>query len=235
MLALKIFLIFTLNQIIFSLNNKMKNLDKEKENLRFLNLIQNIPVDNNIPIIIQDMPKDDSPNTIKNNPIPIHIPMITDLNNPINIITNTSIKINNTNRNPMCTPECLTGCEVQFQKLILQKNCITNICKCHIIKINSEIINETNGINTDIKEEKIILSLMNNNNKLDDIVEEFPYTYYLFILFLFVIYEIYTIYKLTNKGILFNKEFTLNEDKDERIKDYIDVLYDDKELIECLI
>ena len=238
MVTLKIFLLFVLNKFVFSLKNKMNNkynIIQNKENLRSLQLIQNIPVDNNIPIIVQDINRDNkNPNIIENNPIPIHIPMITDLNKPLNIITNTSIKINNTNKDPMCTPECLAGCEVQFQKLVLQKNCIINICKCQIIEINSEIVNET-FVNNNIKEEKILMSIFNNNDKFKNISDEFPYTYYFFILFFFVIYEIYIVYKLSNKGFVFNNEFVINKDKEKRIKDYLDLLYEDEELIECLI
>ena len=186
---------------------------------------------------MQDINKDtpEANNLHNNNPIPLHIPMITDLRKPINIITNTSIQINNTNKDPMCSPECCAGCEVQFQTLILQKNCIINICKCQIIEITSEMINKTDDINIDIKEDKILLLLMNNKETLSNITEEFPYCYYFIILFFFIMYEIYIAYKITKKDICYNNELTFNKVKEKRIKDYMDLLYNDEELIECLI
>ena len=161
MVILKIFVFFLFNNLAFCIKNKINKFKDNKINLRFLNTnpIQNIPVDSNIPIIVQDIYKNDniSNHNTNNRPIPIHIPIILpDINNQIKIITNTSIKINNTNKDPMCTPECCAGCEVQFQELTLQKNCITNICKCQIIEINRQKINETNK---ELKQEKLI-SLM---------------------------------------------------------------------------
>ena len=237
MASLRIILFFILNRIIVSLKNNRDNSDKNNINLRFLNLIPNIPVENNIPII-QDINKNNiniDPTKIQNNQNPLYIPIIIPhLNNPIHIITNTSIKINMTNKDPMCTTECIAGCEVQFQKVLMQKNCITNICKCQIIEINSEKINITNG-NNKIKEEKIDLSLMDYKNKMNSIEDSFPHTFYLFILLVFAIYEIFILYKLIYKGFVLNNEDIIKKDKEKRIKDYMDLLYDDEELIECLI
>ena len=238
MVALRIILLFLFNQIVLSLKNKLDNNNKKEVNLRSLNLIQNIPVENNIPII-QDFNKNNiiksDPKNIQNNQNPLHIPIIIPrLNKPMHIITNTSIKINMTNKDPMCTPECIAGCEVQFQKVIMEKNCIINVCKCQIIEINSEKINMTNG-NTKIKEEKISLSLMDNKIKMNSIEDNFPYTFYFFILLIFVIYEIYIIYRLNYKGFVLNNEEVPKKNKEDRIKDYMDLLYDDEELIECLI
>ena len=241
MAKLKIFLLCILNQIVFSLKKKTNKITLSKQNFRFLNQIHNIPVDNNIPMIVGDINKDNqNQDNLQINLIPI-IPMITDLNNSINIITNTSIQINNTNRDPMCTPECCAGCEVQFQILILQKNCIINICKCQIIEINSEIegeTNETSGLKDDIKdikEDKTFFLLMNNKKKLSNLGDEESYSYYFIILFLFVIYEVYIVYKITKKDFEVNNELILNKDKEKKIKDYMDLLYDDEDLIECLI
>ena len=239
MMALRIILLFLFNQIAFSLKNKIDNNNNKKiRNLVGLNYIQIIPVENNIPII-QDINNNNNlnvdPKIIQNNQNPLHIPIIIpNLNNQLHIITNNSIKINMTKKDPMCTPECITGCEVQFQKILMEKNCIINVCKCQIIEINSEKINITNG-NTTIKEEKISLSLMDYKNKMVSIEDNFPYTFYFFILLIFVIYEIYILYKLNNKEFALNNEDKLKKDKENRIKDYMDLLYDDEELIECLI
>lgn len=236
MVILNIFLLLLLNNLIFCIKNKINKYKDNKINLRILNVnpIQNIPVDNNIPIIVQDINENENiSNHINNIPIPIRIPIIIpDINNQIKIITNTSIKINNTKKDPMCTPECCAGCEVQFQKLALQKNCITNICKCQIIEINKEKINETIK---NIKEDKLI-SLMKYEDGFNNREENnFSYSYYLFIIIIFVIYEIYVIYKMNDKGNLFINKNSLKKDKEKRIKDYMDLLYGDEELIECLI
>ena len=237
MVSLRIILLLSFNRIIFASKNKLDNINKNNLNLRFLNIIPNIPVENNIPII-QDINKNNinsAPKMIENNQNPLHIPIIIpQLNSQMNIITNTSIKINMTNKDPMCTTECIAGCEVQFQKVLMQKNCIINVCKCQIIEINSEKINITNGDNK-IEEEKIVLSLMDYKNKMISIEDTFPYIFYFYILLIFVIYEIYILYKLNYKEFAFNNEDILKKDKENRIKDYMDLLYDDEDLIECLI
>ena len=232
MAILKIFLLFLLIEMTFSAKNKINNIKNNKINLRSLNMIQNIPVDNNIPIIIQDV-NNNNPNHI-NNPIPFQIPMFPNLNNnSIHIITNTSIKINSTKKDPMCTHECCAGCKVQFQKLILQKNCIINICKCKIIENNIENKNETIG---QIKKEESLLLLMDTNNIFNNSENSSSYSYYLFVLFIFVIYEIYIIYRLNHKGMQLSSDIEpIKKDKEARIKDYMDLLYDDDELIECFI
>ena len=227
MISLNIFILFLLNKIAFSLKNKFNNIPDNKINMRFLDMIPNIPVENNIPIIIvQDINKFD--NNSSPPPNPIIIPIIIPDNNKVKIITNTSIKINTTKMDPMCTPECCAGCRVQFQKLAAQKICITNICKCQIIEINTEKINDINGINNNIKEEKTLLLLNNLEN-------DFSYFYYSFVIFLFIIYEICILYIFNYKGKEFNYNNTFQNDKESRIRDYMDLLYDDEELIECLI
>ena len=226
-MILKLFLIFVLNKISFSLKNKFN-----KNNpiyLRSLNVIPNIPVDNNIPIIVvQDINKIDNKTNTQNTRNPMIIPIILPDNNKIKIITNTTFKINTTKMDPMCTPECCAGCRVQFQKINAQKNCITNICKCQIIEINNEKIEKTSGINKNITEEKALLLL----NNLED---DFSYFYYSFIIFIFVIYEIFILYKIYYKGKEFYNNNIFQKEKESRIRDYIDLLYDDEELIECLI
>ena len=229
MISLNIFVLFLLNKISFSLKNKFNNNRENKINMRFLDMIPNIPVENNIPIIIvQDINKFDNKSNPNNNPNPIIFPIIIPDNNKVKIITNTSIKINTTKMDPMCTLECCAGCRVQFQKLAAQKICITNICKCQIIEINTEKINATNGINNNIKEEKTLLFLNN-------LETNFSYFYYSFVIFLFIIYEICILYIINYKGKEFNNNNTFQKDKESRIRDYMDLLYDDEELIECLI
>ena len=243
-MVLKIFLLFILFELIFSLkSNIFNNNVKNRMKFRFLNFIQNTPVENNIPIIVQDINNNDNPKhkaNINLNPIPIHIPIISDGNNKVKIITNTSIKINTTKMDPMCTPECCMGCRVQFQKLIMQKNCITNVCKCQIIEINSEKINENIEINDDIKVEKIIFLLNNKKDKkidMENIENDSSHSYYLIILFIFVIYELSIIYKFISKRKENDDDNTksFKREKEKRLKDYIDLVNDDEELIECLI
>ena len=235
MAILKILLLFLLNSMTTSIKNKIINIKNNKNNLRSLNMIQSIPVDNNIPIIIPELNKNNNPNNIQN----IHIPIINrDLNNSIHIITDTSIRINTTKKDPMCTPECCVGCEVQFQKVIMQKNCIINVCKCQIIEINSEKINETVSTNKNktITEGNTFLLLMDNKKLFNNTENSISYTYYLFILFAFVIYEIYIIYRLNFKGFeINNNSESLKKDKEERIRDYMELVYGDEELIECFI
>ncbi len=238
-----IFILFLLNTISFSFKNKFLNLTKHTTNLRLLNIINNVPVDNNIPIIIHDpnpinINNNDNSNTNIINPNPNLIPAIVP-NSKIKIITNTSIKINTTNMDPMCTVECCMGCRVQFQNLILQKNCITTICKCQIIETENVNITMEEINNNNLTEDNTFLLLMDNKNKYNNtknIDGSISYIYYFLVIFIFIIYEIYILQKLSYKGTIFNyNDDSLKKDKENRLKDYMDLIYEDEELIECLI
>ena len=228
-MKLKIFYIFLLYLINISLENN--STEKEKQSLI---MVQNIPVDHNIPMIIgRDINKNKS--NIPINPIPLNIPIILpDKNNDNNvkIITNTSFKINMTNNDPMCTTECCTGCQVQFQKVIMQKNCIINICKCKLIEFNNETSKEN------IQNEKADFPLIENNYKLDNSqIFSIPFSsFYFFILFIFLIYEAFIIYGLYHKEISFQmSNETLENEKNKKLREYLDLSSDDEELIEFLI
>ena len=232
-----------LNVSIFC-NKSIDNINHTKKNkmrLRSLNLIQNIPVENNVPIIVQktDNENNDSPELINNNPIPIISPEGVE---KIKIITNTSIKINTTKMDKMCTPECCMGCRVQFNKLNLQKNCITKICKCQIIEEN---VNKTIEIDDKVKDDKTNLLLMDNNKndkiKISETEDNnFPLLYYSTILFIFIIYEIFILYGLNYKGneLEFDNEANKNiikKEKEKKLNKYLDLVNDDEELTEFLI
>jgi hypothetical protein len=247
MKALMIFLLFIINEKCFSFKNKLHNYEKQGNIIRSLHMINNIPVENNIPIIIQE-PINTNINTENNkiNPNPNFIPVIIP-DSRIRIITNTTIKINTTNMDPMCTTECIMGCRIQFQKLALQKNCISKICKCQIIE--TENINETievGHINNNKNETQLLLMKDNNkkkfkyNNDIEDIDNSLSlsYNYYLYVLLIFIIYEIYIFYRMFYKGkdIYFNDDVdVIKKDKESRINEYMDLIHDDYELIECLI
>ena len=235
MIVLKIIFLFNLSKTIFSLNNNIFN----NNNQNSFQIIQNTPVENNIPLIIQELDK----NTFINNK-PILTPNV--LNNPKELITNTEIKINTTNMDPMCTKECCMGCQVQFNKLISQKNCIINICKCQIISINNIKINNTNASNNLLEREKVIILIgsMNNNIENENLIldEDSSYFYYWFLMFVFICYESYIIYNLNIKDNKFirrknndNEYSIIEKNKEKRINDYMELLYGDEELIECLI
>ena len=236
MIVLKIIFLFNLSKTIFSLNNNTLN----NNNQNSLQIIQNTPVENNIPLIIQELDK----NTFINNK-PILSPNV--LNNPKELITNTEIKINTTNMDPMCTKECCMGCQVQFNKLISQKNCIINICKCQIISINNIQINNpnTNTTNNLFEKEKAIILLGSMNNIMDNDKLNYennsPYFFYWFLTLVFICYESYIIYNLNikdNKFIISNNNngnLVMEKNKEKRINDYMELLYGDEELIECLI
>ena len=236
MFVLKIIFLFNLSKTIFSLNN---NIFNNNNNQNSLQIIQNTSVENNIPLIIQELDK----NTFINNK-PILSPNV--LNNPKELITNTEIKINTTNMDPMCTKECCMGCQVQFNKLISQKNCIINICKCQIISINNIKINNTNTSNNLLEKEKVIILIgsMNNNIENENLIldEDSSYFYYWFLVFVFICYESYIIYNLNIKDNKFigrknndNEYSIIEKNKEKRINDYMELLYGDEELIECLI
>ena len=243
MITLKIFFLFILYQYIFSnkSNDIINDIKRNKENLQSLNLIQNIPVENNVPIIAQntDNQNIETPELINSNPIPIISPEGVE---KIKIITNTSIKINTTKMDKMCTPECCMGCRVQFKMLNLQKNCITTICKCQIIEENQK---ETIEIDNKIKDDKTNLLLMSNNKndkiKFSEIENNnFPLLYYSTILFIFLIYEIYILYGFKNKENEFGFYNDIDKDimkkeKEKRLNKYLDLVNDDEELTEFLI
>ena len=150
---------------------------------------------------------------------------------------------------PMCTKECCMGCQVQFPKLVSQKNCIINICKCKIIEINYEEINnkidsQKNINDTEIKEEKDLMSLsliLNNKINIKDINENnYEYYYYWFLAFVLIFYEGYILYNFNLKDNKFsniqsNSDLVLEKDKEKRINDYMELIYNDEELIESLI
>ena len=243
MIALKIFFLFILYENIFcnKNNDTINDNKKNKEYLYSLNLIQNIPVENNVPIIVQNTDNNniETPESINSNPIPIISPEGVD---KIKIITNTSIKINTTKMDKMCTPECCMGCRVQFKKLNLQKNCITTICKCQIIEEN---LNETIEIDNKVKNDKTNLLLMSNNKndkiKISEIEDNnFPLLYYSTILFIFLIYEIFILYGFKNKENEFGFDSdadknSLKNEKEKRLNKYLDLVNDDEELTEFLI
>jgi len=243
MIALKIFFLFILYENIFcnKNNDTINDNKKNKEYLYSLNLIQNIPVENNVPIIVQNTDNNniETPESINSNPIPIISPEGVD---KIKIITNTSIKINTTKMDKMCTPECCMGCRVQFKKLNLQKNCITTICKCQIIEEN---LNETIEIDNKVKNDKTNLLLMSNNKndkiKISEIEDNnFPLLYYSTILFIFLIYEIFILYGFKNKENEFGFDSdadknSLKKEKEKRLNKYLDLVNDDEELTEFLI
>ena len=238
MVILKIFFLVILYESIFC--NKRNDTKKSKENLNTLNIIENIPVENNIPIIVRNIYGNiETPKLINSNPIPIISP---EGGEKIKIITNTSIKINTTKMDKMCTPECCMGCRVQFEKLNLQKNCITTICKCQIIEEN---LNETRKRDNKIKDDKTNLLLMSNNKndkiKFSEIEDNnFPLLYYLTILFIFLIYEIFILYGFKNKENEFGfgndiDKNTMKKEKEKRLNKYLDLVNDDEELTEFLI
>ena len=140
---------------------------------------------------------------------------------------------------PMCTVECCMGCRVQFQNLILQKNCITTICKCQIIETENVNITMEEINNNNLTEDNTFLLLMDNKNKYyntKNIDGSISYVYYFLVIFIFIIYEIYILQKLSYKGTIFNYNGdSLKKDKENRLKDYMDLIYEDEELIECLI
>ena len=229
--------LFNLSKAIFSLNNNTFNINYQN----LLPIIQNTPVENNIPLIIQEIDKN---RFINNKPI-----IVPSTQNQKELITNTEIKINTTAKDPMCTKECCMGCQVQFNKLISQKNCIINICKCQIISINNiNINNNTNTSdisNNQLEKEKIIILIGSMNNMIDNENLNFEnnssYFFYWFLMFVFICYESYIIYNLNIKDNKFltrenSNEILVNEnDKEKRINNYMELLYGDEELIECLI
>lgn len=236
MFVLKLIFLFNLSKIILSLNNTLNNNYPNS-----LPIIQNTPVENNIPLIIQEINK----NNLINNKNPIILPNI---QKQKEIITSTDIKINTSNMDPMCTKECCMGCQVQFNKLTSQKNCIINICKCQIISINNIEINNTNNntSNNLFEKEKVIILIGSMNNIMDNdkinIENNSPYFFYWFLMFVFICYESYILYNLNikdNKFIIIrnnnNENLDLEKDKEKRINDYMELLYGDEELIECLI
>ena len=229
--------LFNLSKAIFSLNNNTFNINYQN----LLPIIQNTPVENNIPLIIQEIDKN---RFINNKPI-----VVPTTQNQKEIITNTEIKINTTEADPMCTKECCMGCQVQFNKLISQKNCIINICKCQIISINNiDINNNTNMPNipyNQLEKDKIIILIGSMNNMIDNENLNFEknslYFFYWFLMFLLICYEGYIIYNLNIKDNIFlirenSNEILVNEnEKERRINNYMELLYGDEELIECLI
>ena len=229
--------LFNLSKAIFSLNNNTFNINYQN----LLPIIQNTPVENNIPLIIQEIDKN---RFINNKPI-----IVPTTQNQKELITNTEIKINTTAKDPMCTKECCMGCQVQFNKLISQKNCIINICKCQIISINNiDINNNTNTPNipyNQLEKEKIIILIGSMNNMIDNENLNFEknslYFFYWFLMFLLICYESYIIYNLNIKDNKFltrenSNEILVNEnEKERRINNYMELLYGDEELIECLI
>ena len=245
MFLLKFIFLIYLFKSAFSLNNTLN------KNLESIRIIQNTPVENNIPLIIQDLDKNNNinQNIINKNPFSIPIILPNNQNNNNIVITDTLIKINTTNKNPMCTKECCMGCEVQFPKLISQKNCIINICKCQIISI-SHIKNDTNTglnhkineVNTEIDDIILIGSMNNNNINLNNNENNYSYLYYWFIMCIFVFYEGYILYNFNIKNNKFiveinnNNQNTLKEKNNkQKINDYMELLYGEEELIECLI
>jgi len=240
MFVLKLLFLFSLQNSIFSLNNNTH----DNNYLHSIRIIQNTPVENNIPLIIQEIDKNYiDQNAVNQNPInsPILIPNGQNINE---VITNTSIKINTTNMDPMCTKECCMGCQIQFLKLTSQKNCIINICKCQIIEINHEKINIIQD-NTNITNENafMFVNMINKDLNINDINEiNSEYSFYWFILVLFFCYEIYIVYNFNRKDNKFNcnkdivnNNLGIEKEKEKRISDYMELLYGDEELIESLI
>ena len=245
MFSLILFFLFSLFNSIFPLNNNI--LDTNNNYLQSIRIIQNTPVENNIPLIIQEIDANYIDQNLVNNKNPINIPLFLPNNQNIDeVITNITIKINMTNRDPMCTKECCTGCQIQFLKLISQKNCIINICKCQIIEISHEEINfirNKTNVNNDkeIIEDNIFmfLNLGNKDININDINK--TNFYYWFILLVFISFESYILYNLYMKKNIFNtpkenyNNLVIENDKEKRINDYMELLYGDEELIESLI
>ena len=246
MFILRLLFLFNFIKLVFTLNNNTQG--KIKDNFIYpLPIIQNIPVENNIPLIIQEIDKNYINQKIsKNNPTINHIIIPEGKDTKIEV-TNTSIKINTTNIDPMCTKECCMGCQVQFTNLASQKNCIINICKCKIIEINyEENNNNTNSItnNKKIKEDMgfMLLNIMNKNNiNITDMNgNNYEYYYYWLLIFFFIVYESYIFYNINSKNnkfniIIDNNNLVVEKDKATRINDYMELLNDDEELIESLI
>ena len=247
MFELKLIFFFSLYEFISSLNNNTS--DNSSNYINTIQIIQNTPVENNIPLMIHEVDKNYIyPNIDNNNNInsPIYIPNA----QQEEVITNTSIKINTTNKDPMCTRECCMGCQIQFNKLISQKNCIINICKCQIIEITQkeiDIIKDKLNSTKDkeIKKENsfIILNFMHNNLNISDMNEKnSSYFYYCFILLIFLFYESYILFNLNQKDNKFimikdknNNNLVFEKDKEKRINEYMEILYGEEELIENLI
>ena len=241
MFVLKLLFLFILQNSIFSLNNN--TLDNNNY-LHSIRIIQNTPVENNIPLIIREIDKNYIDHNMVN-PNPLNSPLlIPNSQNIDEVITNTSIKINTTNMDPMCTKECCMGCQIQFLKLISQKNCIINICKCQIIEINHEKINIIKD-NTNITNDNafMFVNMINKDMNIIDINEKNnEYFFYWFILVLFLCYESYVFYNFYRKDNKFNvikdnanNNLVIEKDKEKRINDYMELLYGDEELIESLI
>jgi len=240
MLVLKFIFLFHFFKVVFSLNNTLPYNKFQNS----MNIIQNTPVENNIPLIIHEIDKNNYLNKNIINKTPFNIPILLPNGAKENvIITNTSIKINMTKKDPMCTKECCMGCQVQFPKLISQKNCIINICKCQIISINNlEIKNNTNTTNNEIKDINTIILLGSMNNNINNNLNEknSSYFYYYFLLIVFISYESYILYNLNLKNSKFigknnNTNLEIEKNKEKRINNYMELLYGDDELIECLI
>ena len=68
-----------------------------------------------------------------------------------------------------------------------------------------------------------------------------PYFFYWFLTLVFICYESYIIYNLNikdNKFIINNNNngnLVMEKNKEKKINDYMELLYGDEELIECLI
>ena len=246
MFILRLLFLFNFIKLVFTLNNNTQG--KIKDNFIYpLPIIQNIPVENNIPLIIQEIDKNYINQKIsKNNPTINHIIIPEGKDTKIEV-TNTSIKINTTNIDPMCTKECCMGCQVQFTNLASQKNCIINICKCKIIEINYEENNNNTNSNTNNKKIKedmgfMLLNIMNINdiNITDMNGNNYEYYYYWLLIFFFIVYESYIFYNINSKNnkfniIIDNNNLVVEKDKATRINDYMELLNDDEELIESLI
>ena len=247
MFELNLIFLFSFCKFISSLNNNTTN---NKNFINSMHIIQNTPVDNNIPLIIQELDKNyinqniDNKNTINS---PLYIP---NTQKEEEVITNTSIKINNTNKDPMCTMECCMGCQIQFNKLTSQKNCIINICKCQIIEITQKEIDIMKDKTNSTEDKKIkkgnsfmILNLMHNNLNINDLNEKnSSYFYYCFILLIFLFYESYILFNLNQKDNKFimikdknDNNLVIEKDKEKRINEYMEILYGEEELIENLI
>ena len=245
MLVLKLAFLFNLYQSIFCLNNNNTLDHKNNNHLNVIQIVQNTPVESNIPLIIQEMDRTYITQKLANtNPNINHNLIPKEVNTGIqnNYI---SIKINTTNMDPMCTTECCMGCQIQFDKFLSQKNCIINICKCHIIEIKHEEMN--NQKNNPIDKEQIkesgfmLFNMVNNDLNINDIndINDTNY-YFLLLLVVLVLYESYILYNLNLKNNKFNvsvntSDLAIEKDKENRINDYMELFYDDEELIENLI
>ena len=116
------------------------------------------------------------------------------------VMTNNTIVINMTNKDPQCTLECYTGCRVLFPEFIQQKYCIINICKCEIIEnvnglnynfnITNVFYNATEVEEANANNKTVLLSLNKKNyHNLKNDGDNWYWIYYLILIIISFVYQ----------------------------------------------